>query len=114
MITEYAIRGTDTKSGMSAKTLERVMGVSYHVAWHMLHRFRMAMVRSSREPLSGEVEVDETLIGGVDEGGKRGRGTNKAVVVIAVEIKRPKGSDEFVCVRFPTLPPKAFCRLFVQ
>jgi transposase-like protein len=82
---------TTTKNGMSAKTLERTMGVSYQVAWHMLHRFRVAMVRPSREPLSGEVEVDESLVGGVEEGGKRGRGTDKAIVAIAVEIKRPKG-----------------------
>jgi len=82
---------TTAKNGLSAKTLERMMGVSYHVAWHMLHRFRVAMVRTSREPLSGEVEVDETFIGGVDEGGKRGRGTSKEIVVIALEIKHPKG-----------------------
>jgi len=81
---------TAAKNGMSAKTLERMMGVSYHVAWHMLHRFRVAMVRSHREPLSGEVEVDETLIGGIDEGGKRGRGAKKEIVVIALEIKHPK------------------------
>ena len=37
------------KNGMSAKTLEQTMGISYHVAWHMLHRFRVAMVRASRE-----------------------------------------------------------------
>jgi transposase-like protein len=79
------------KNGMSAKTLEQTMGISYHVAWHMLHRFRVAMVRASREPLSGEVEVDESLVGGVEEGGKRGRGTDKAIVAIAVEIKQPKG-----------------------
>jgi len=82
---------TAAKNGMSAKTLERMMGVSYHVAWHMLHRFRVAMVRVSRELLSGEVEVDETLIGGIDEGGKRGRGASKEIVAIALEIKHPKG-----------------------
>jgi transposase-like protein len=82
---------TTAKNGMSAKTLERMMGISYQVAWHLLHRFRVAMVRTPREPLSGEVEVDETLIGGVEEGGKRGRGTEKEIVVIAVEIKHPKG-----------------------
>jgi transposase-like protein len=82
---------TTAKNGMSAKTLEQVMGVSYHVAWHMLHRFRVAMVRSHREPLSGEVEIDETFVGGVKEGGKRGRGANKEIVVIALEIKHPKG-----------------------
>jgi transposase-like protein len=79
------------KNGMSAKTLEHSMGISYKVAWMMLHRYRVAMVRPGREPLSGEVEVDESLVGGVVEGGKRGRGTDKAVVAIAVEIKKPKG-----------------------
>ena len=49
------------------------------------------MVRSNRERLSGTVEVDETLVGGIKHGGKRGRGTSKSVVVIAVEIKAPKG-----------------------
>jgi transposase-like protein len=82
---------TTTKNGVSAKSLERTMGISYQVAWHMLHRFRVAMVRVARELLSGEVEVDETMIGGVEEGGKRGRGTSKEIVAIAVEIKRPKG-----------------------
>jgi len=49
------------------------------------------MVRSEREKLPGMVEVDETLIGGTEQGGKCGRGTSKAVVVIAVEIIEPKG-----------------------
>jgi transposase-like protein len=82
---------TTAKNGLSAKTLERMMGISYRVAWYMLHRYRVAMVRPSREPLSGEVEVDETLMGSVDVGGKRGRGTNKEIIVIALEIKRPRG-----------------------
>jgi transposase-like protein len=82
---------TTAKNGISAKTLEQTMGISYRVAWMMLHRFRVAMVRAAREQLSGEVEVDETMIGGVETGGKRGRGANKAIVAIAVEIKHPKG-----------------------
>ena len=75
---------------MSAKTLERTIGTSYHVAWMMLQRFRVAMVNAERSKLSGTVEVDETLIGGEEHGGKRGRGTNKDIVV-AVEIKEGKG-----------------------
>lgn len=82
---------TTAKNGLSAKTLERTLGVSYRTAWMMLHRFRVAMVRSEREPLSGLVEVDETLVGGIEKGGQRGRGTSKEVVVIAVEIKEPRG-----------------------
>ena len=79
------------KNGMSAKTLERTLGTKYRVAWTLLHRFRVAMVDEDRKQLSGTVEVDETLIGGVKKGGKRGRGAAKSVVVIAIEIKEPKG-----------------------
>jgi transposase-like protein len=88
---EAAWHVTTAKNGMSAKTLERTIGTSYQVAWMMLQRFRVAMVNSERKQLSGVVEVDETLIGGVKHGGKRGRGTTKKIVVIAVEIKNPKG-----------------------
>jgi len=88
---EAAWHVTTAKNGMSAKTLERTLGVRYRVAWTMLQRFRVAMVNAERKPLSGEVEVDETLVGGVQQGGKRGRGVSKSVVVIAVEIKQPQG-----------------------
>src|SRR5665647_2092150 len=88
---EAAWHLTTAKNGMSAKTLERTLGISYRTAWMMLQRFRVAMVNKERNQLSGEVEIDETLVGGVQHGGKRGRGSSKSVVVIAVEIKRPKG-----------------------
>lgn len=88
---EAAWHVTTAKNGMSAKTLERTLGVRYRVGWTMLQRFRVAMVRSERERLVGVVEVDETLVGGAERGGKRGRGTAKMVVVIAVEVLDPKG-----------------------
>lgn len=88
---EAAWHVTTAKNGMSAKTLERTLGTSYRVAWTMLQRFRVAMVDKERRLLSGEVEVYETLVGGVQQGGKRGRGSSKSVVVIAIELKRPKG-----------------------
>ena len=82
---------TTAKNGMSAKTLERTLGTSYHVAWMMLQRFRVAMVNSERTKLTGTVEIDEAFVGGEEHGGKRGRGTDKDRVVIAVEIKEGKG-----------------------
>lgn len=89
---EAAWHLTTAKNGVSAKTLERTLGTRYRVAWTMLHRFRVAMVRSEREKLSGVVEVDETLVGGVHRGGKFGRGAaGKSVVVIALELKKPRG-----------------------
>ena len=97
---------TTAKSGLSAKTLERTLGTRYRVAWTMLQRFRVAMVRAERERLSGNVEVDETFVGGVERGGKRGRGATKSVVAIAVEIKEPKG---FGRARMRHIPDASSC-----
>jgi transposase-like protein len=82
---------TTAKNGVSAKTVQRTVGTSYRTAWKMLHQYRIAMVRSERKKLSGTVEIDETLVGGIEHGGKRGRGTSKAVVAVAIELKEPKG-----------------------
>lgn len=83
---------TCAKNGVSAKTLQRLLGFgSYQTVWAMLHRFRTAMVRPGRDRLSGVVEVDETYIGGVKPG-KRGRGAaGKVLVAVAVELHEPKG-----------------------
>ena len=88
---EVAWHMTTAKNGLSAKTVQRTLGMSYRTAWNMLHQYRIAMVRSERKQLSGIVEIDEAFVGGVEHGNKRGRGTSKAIVVIAVELKEPKG-----------------------
>lgn len=88
---EAAWHLTTAKNGFSAKTLERTLGTSYRTAWAMLQRYRISMVRSERERLTSGVKVDETLVGGVVQGGKRGRGSSKSIVVIAIEVKEPKG-----------------------
>ena len=73
----------------------------------MLQRFRVAMVNMERKQLSGNVEVDETYIGGKEHGGKRGRGTTKSIVVIAVEIKQPKGFGRVRMRHIPDLTSKS-------
>jgi transposase-like protein len=76
------------KNGASALGLQRILGLgSYRTAWSWLHKIRRAMIRPGRDRLSGEVEVDETLIGGVEsDGGRRSVG-NKALVAIAAEVR---------------------------
>jgi transposase-like protein len=89
------------KNGVSAVGLQRVLGLgSYRTAWTWLHKFRRLMVFPGRDKLSGNVEVDETLVGG-KKSGKRGRGAEgKLLVVIAVEIME-KGTGR---VRLSIIP----------
>jgi transposase-like protein len=83
---------TSQKHGVSALGLQRALGLgSYQTAWAMLHRYRAAMVRPGRERLSGLVEVDETFVGGHEEGRPGRAAETKSLVAIAVEIKQPKG-----------------------
>ena len=79
---------TNSKQGANALTIQRRIGLSsYKTAWSWLHKFRRAMVRPDRDRLAGEVEVDETYVGG-EEDGVRGRKTKtKSIVVIAVELQ---------------------------
>lgn len=78
--------------GVGVDDAERLLGLgSYQTAWAMLHRYRTAMVRPEREVLTGRVEVDETFIGG-EEPGPHGRGAlGTTLVVIAVELRAPRG-----------------------
>ena len=95
---------TTDKRGVSALLLQRQLGLScYETAWMMLHKLRRAMVNVAREPLHGEVEVDETWIGG-EQAGLRGsrqlKGRRAALVLVAVE-KCGKGSGR---VRMKVIP----------
>src|ERR1700687_2301640 len=83
---------TSQKTGASALGLQRILGLgSYETAWLWLHKLRPAMVRSGRDRLTGCVEVDETYVGGPEEG-VQGRETHeKSIVAIAVEVHSPKG-----------------------
>lgn len=77
---------TNQKIGLSALGLQRLLGVGcYRTAWMMLHKLRSAMVRPGRDRLTGRIEVDETYIGGLEEG-VRGRQTEKkALVLVAAQ-----------------------------
>lgn len=75
-----------SKKGVSALQLQRMLGLgSYRTAWHMAHRIRLAM---REEPLAtmlkGQVEADETYIGGKSRRGIRGRGSERKTPVLAL------------------------------
>ncbi len=82
---------TSQKNGVSALGLQRALGLgSYETSWTWLHKLRRAMVRPGRDRLVGEIEADETYVGGPEEG-KRGREVErKAIVAVAAE-KRGRG-----------------------
>jgi len=78
---------TESKKGISARQLQRMMGVSYKTAWYLCHRIREAMGDDEQLPLKGIIEADETW----HCGKRRGYGSgpyssgNKKVILGAVE-----------------------------
>ena len=55
----------NAKNGISSYEIHRAIGVTQKTAWFMLHRIRLAMESGSLEKLSGDVECDETFVGGL-------------------------------------------------
>jgi transposase-like protein len=56
---------SNCKNGISSYEIARDLGVTQKTAWFMLQRVRVAMETGSFHKVSGEVEVDETFIGGL-------------------------------------------------
>ena len=54
----------NAKNGVSSYEIHRSIGVTQKTAWFMLHRIRLAMQSETFDKMDGEVEVDETFIGG--------------------------------------------------
>jgi transposase-like protein len=84
----------NAKNGISSYELHRALGVTQKTAWFILQRIRLAMQTGTFEKLAGEIEADETYIGGkvrnmhVAQKHKRGRGTGgvgKAIVMGLLE-----------------------------
>lgn len=63
-----------TRCGISAKQLERELGVSYKTAWRMLNKIRTRLMAQDDAPLEGDVEVDESAGGGRVRAGDSRRG----------------------------------------
>jgi len=77
-----------TRCGISAKQLERELGVTYKTAWRMFKQIRSLMDEKSN-PFNGSIEVDETYIGG-KRSGTRGRGAEGKTPVVGL-VHRDEG-----------------------
>jgi transposase-like protein len=78
---------TSTRHGVAAKEVQRQTGVTYKCAWRMCHELRKLMASADANhggPLSGHVEIDETLVGGVNVGKGRGRQRENKVMVMGM------------------------------
>lgn len=74
---------TATRNGVSAKELERQLGVTYKCAWRIGHEIRKLMGERNAEssPLTGHVEIDETYVGGKVKGKGHRYVGNKTIVM---------------------------------
>ncbi len=97
----------ESKKGISAKQLQRTLGVSYKTAWYLGHRVRSAMEDDSPVPLKGIVEVDETWIGGYRKGsGTKWRDHKKMILgavarggEVRLEVREGPGKESKVSYR---------------
>lgn len=97
----------ESKKGISAKQLQRTLGVSYKTAWYLGHRVRAAMEEDSPVPLRGIVEIDETWIGGRRRGsGVRWRDHKKMILgavsrggEVRLEVREGPGQESKVSYR---------------
>ena len=68
---------TESKKGISAKQLQRMLGGSYKTAWYLSHRIRDAMGDAREDLLIGIVEADETWVGGKHKASRAAARSNR-------------------------------------
>jgi transposase-like protein len=76
-----------SKKGMSAKQIERMLGISYKSAWFLCMRIREAMTEPTADPIGGEgkiIESDETFVGGKKKNVHKGKPEPKKHAVHAL------------------------------
>ena len=84
----------NAKKGLSAKQMERDLGVSYRTAWYLSHRIRKAMEDGNPGLLAGVVEADETYMGGVYDKRRKRAKFDKQPVFGALQRKTEHASSK--------------------
>jgi transposase-like protein len=104
------------KNGVSSYEIARALGVTQKTAWFMTHRIRLAMQTRTFKKMKGEVEVDETFIGGLarymhkDKRRKKIKGPGvigKAAVMGLLERHGPDEHSVVTLKHVPTIQKKA-------
>jgi transposase-like protein len=96
---------TSTRCGISAKQIERELGVTYKTAWRMCHEIRHILMRDDTDgPFSGRVEADEVYIGGRRRGVRTGRpGADSHKVPVFGIVERGKRTGRVMAVTVPNV-----------
>jgi transposase-like protein len=94
---------SQAKTGLSALALKRHLGVSYPTAWLIQQKLMQAMVeREAHYTLSGNVQVDDSHLGGELAGGTAGRGSENKVPFVAAVSLSPDGQP--VTIKMAPVP----------
>ncbi len=102
-----------TTKGSSSPVLAKKLGIEQKTAWRFSHKVRMAMKSSEMYPFEADIEVDETYIGGKEDG-NQGRGAKeKDIVVVAVEkTKNDTGIKRAYALKIDNTGSKELMKIF--
>ena len=98
------------KNGVSSYEMHRALGVTQKTAWFMLHRIRLAMQSDTFNKMNGQVEVDETFIGGKarnmhkDKKSEKIKGTGGMGKTAVVGLLNRHGTDGHSTVKAKVVP----------
>lgn len=97
-----------TRSGISAKQIQRETGVTYKTAWRMCHQIRK-LLNENISQMSGQIEADETYVGGKRHG-KRGRGAAGKTIVGGLAQRKGK----LAAIKIPNVRAATLMRLIKE
>ena len=84
-----------SRKGMSANQLKRMLRINYRTAWYLCHRIRDAMKAVNPQPLGGTIEVDETFVGGKQRGHQHKPGHPECKKEVVIGIRQRGGQLRF-------------------
>jgi transposase-like protein len=86
---------SQSRKGMSANQLKRMLRINYRTAWYLCHRIREAMQATERQSLGEIGDVDETMVGGRRRGRRHKVGHPQRKKQVVIGIRRRGGKLRF-------------------